>query len=200
MTKQSGSAVLRKYGREHFRNLRKKVRKSSLENSGRKGGLSFIEKYGKEKLKELSERGHETFKKRIKMDADLRKQYRSSFIEKMKKFTRVYPTKSGILVRSKLEQKVADYLTENKIDFQYESLSFDTKFGICEPDFVIGSTIVEVFGMDTDFYISKKTRKLHEAIRANPQFKWVILNRTKANIQDCIVINNVRQLVPAIRG
>jgi len=54
MTKQSGQALVRKYGRSYFKELRKKVKTSSLQNSGRRGGLNFIKKYGKHELEKFA--------------------------------------------------------------------------------------------------------------------------------------------------
>ncbi len=200
MTHQSGKALLERYGKEYFRDLRKKVRRSSLIKSGRRGGLKFIELYGKDKLKEAAKRGNETFKMRIKNEPYLKESYRRDFIEKMKKFTKIYDTKSGVKVRSKLEQYIANYLTENGIVFEYENMQFPTKYGIYEPDFIVGNKIIEIFGMDASFYIAKKSKKLQAAIKANPKLHWIVLNKTKANIPNCTVVNNVRQLLAIVRS
>ena len=176
MTRESGLALVEKYGSEYFRELRKKVKHDCLVKSGRLGGKSFIEKYGKVKLYELSELGRIRFRKRIASDKDFREKLKKEFIKKMKKFTKVYPTKSGSKVRSHLEQEIADFLSEKGVEFRYEPFALPTILGNYEPDFVIkGKVILEVLGMDTGFYLKKKLPKLAEAIKRYPQFKWIIL-------------------------
>jgi len=117
MTKKSGLALVEKYGKEYFSQLRKKVKHESLVKNGRKGGKRFIELYGKEELRRISRIGRENFRKRIENDKELKEKFRRIFIEQMKKFTKIYPTESGLKVRSQLEQEIANYLATNGIKF-----------------------------------------------------------------------------------
>jgi len=202
MTKQSGTALVKKYGKDYFRRLRAKVKTKSLKESGSKGGRKFIEKYGKEELMKISNVGRENFKKRIKSDSNMREKFRSMFIEKMKKFTKIYPTENFTNVRSRLEQEVANYLLKNGIKFEYESLSLPTKYGNCEPDFVIENKIVvEVFGMNTDFYLRKKIPKISDAINNNPQFRWAIFTAPDISIKldNCFITSDKEALVKFIK-
>lgn len=183
MGQEGGKFILQKYGREHFVQLRKKVKFQSLSKGGTISGNNLKQKFGNNYFKNLGAKGGKKFGERIKLDRNLQLVYRESFITKMKAFTRKYPTKSGIKVRSKLEQEIADFLTENKIEFEYESKTFSTKFGEFEPDFIIGDKILEVFGMDTDFYYKKKIPKLSDFIISNKDENLVIFTNI-SNLPD----------------
>jgi len=126
--------------------------------------------------------------------------YRKSFIEKMKKFTKIYETKSGIKVRSKDEQKLANFLTNNGIEFTYESFSIPTKFGSYEPDFVIGNIAIELLGMDTTFYLKKKLRKLKEIIKLASKYKWVIFTKIEVDLKNCKIVKTFDELLTVIRN
>lgn len=205
MTKESGLALVEKYGKEYFRHLRAKVRHESLVRSGRKGGRAFIQKYGKKRLEEISKIGRRKFQKRIESDEELKENFRKMFIERMKKFTKIFQTKSGFKVRSKLEQEVANYLTEKGVEFSYESLRLPTRYGVYEPDFVIkDKIIIEVLGMDTDFYLKKKIPKLKDAIANNRNFQWIILTSPNISVgfdfPNCFVTSKKEELVNLIKG
>ncbi len=202
MTKQSGNALVKKYGKDYFRRLRAKVKTKSLRESGSKGGRKFIEKYGKKELMKISSVGRENFKKRIRFDNSLKERFRSMFIEKMKRFTKIHPTENNINVRSRLEQEVANYLIRNGIKFEYESLSLPTKYGNCEPDFIIENKIVvEVFGMNTSFYLKKKIPKISDAINNNPQFRWAIFTAPDISVKldNCFITSDKEALVKFIK-
>jgi hypothetical protein len=78
--------------------------------------------------------------------------------EKFKKFLKYghnptalqFKTKGGYLVRSRGEQKIADFLFDNKIKFSYEkqTLIFEKEGQICVPDFYLPSskTYIEFYG------------------------------------------------------
>ena len=202
MTKESGTALVKKYGKDYFRRLRAKVKIKSLRESGSKGGRKFIERYGKEGLMKISDIGRENFSKRIKSDKHMKEKFRNMFIEKMKKFTRIHPTENNTNVRSRLEQEVANHLVRSGINFEYETLSLPTKYGNCEPDFVIKNKIVvEVFGMNTDFYLKKKIPKISDAINNNPQFRWAVFTAPDISIKldNCFVTSDKEALVKFIK-
>lgn len=180
---EGGKFILKKYGREHFVRIRKKVKKESLSRSGKISGNKLKDKFGSDYFKQLGSKGGKKFSNKIKDDKELKKIYREAFITKMKTFTRKYPTKSGIKVRSKLEQNIADFLTENGVEFAYEDVMFSTNYGDYEPDFVIDNKLLEVFGMDTDFYFNKKIPKLKDFIENNKDKDLIIFTNIK-NLPD----------------
>ena len=194
-----------KFTSEYFRELRKKVSKESLRKSGRLGGLAVVSKYGKDYLRKIGEKGRKRFKERIRKDKKLREKFRKDFIEKMKKFTRKYPTLSGIYVRSKLEQEVANILSRNNIKFEYETLTLKEKSEEFVPDFIIKNKnhliVLEIFGMDTDFYLRKKMRKLRKFIPKNNKYTWIIFNPFHLTfmIENTIEVYTLDELVSKVK-
>jgi predicted nuclease of restriction endonuclease-like RecB superfamily len=203
MSKESGLAVLKKYGKEYFKQLRRRVKKESLAKAGKIGGMRFIEKYGRSKLREIGRTGGEKIKERMKNDEKLRKTFRELFIERMKKFTKVYPLSNGMKVRSKLEKEIGEYLLANGVELVYEPFKLTTKYGEYEPDFLVNNnTIVEVLGMDTDFYLNKKLPKLQEAIKNNLNFKWIIytpLSSLPTKLEGCFITSKKEELLNLIK-
>jgi len=62
--------------------------------------------------------------------------------------------------------------------------------------------MIEVLGMDTDFYLKKKLPKLREAITNNPQFKWIIftLPHISIDLNNCFITSNKKELLNFIKG
>jgi hypothetical protein len=105
-------------------------------------------------------------------------------------------------VRSQLEQEIANCLATNGIKFNYEPFTIPTKYGDYEPDIVIDNKfMIEILGMDTDFYLKKKLPKLREAIANNPQFKWIIftLPHISIDLNNCFITSNKKELLNFIK-
>ena len=106
-------------------------------------------------------------------------QYYRLQYERFKKISHIrVKTKCGILVRNKFEEKVADWLYERGINFEYEPyLNLNCKAYF--PDFVIGKTLVEVTAWkDPDHKkLSYLARKLKDYRKAG--FKANLLIPTK---------------------
>jgi len=117
---------------------RKKGGERLIELKKRDGTLQETIKRINVASSKIMKRWHATMKKE-KPEEYYKWQY-----ERFKKIGRGYTikTKKGIKVRNKLEQEIADFLYDNKINFEYEPyLSLDGKAYF--PDFIIKNLIVE---------------------------------------------------------
>jgi len=144
-------------GRKHTKGEKEKIRKSALKYYSnpiviKKFSMRWkkyweehpesVKKIDRAMTEWWKEHSHVKKKKSIEM-----KNFFMKHPEKFKKFLKYgnnpallsFKTKQGFLVRSRGEQKIADFLFENKIKFSYEeeTLIFEEEGQICVPDFYL---------------------------------------------------------------
>lgn len=75
---------------------------------------------------------------------------------------RIYRTRNGVLVRSKIEKIIADFLFSEKIEFVYEPI-LEIKKRILRPDFYLPAFegYYEHFGLNTPEYIANAKEKIN---------------------------------------
>lgn len=88
----------------------------------------------------------------------------------------MYRCKQGILVRSKAEVVIADFLYDNKIQFRYETMRMLGDIEV-HPDFYLEEVdlFLEHCGMDSADYIAKRQKK--EQLYAAHKQKFVTTNK-----------------------